>query len=80
MPDLTKDQWRMLLNLASRDGTGPERPYVNDDGRTLMRLGMIELVDPPRTSGRSKPLPFCRLMGAGYAALSEHFAALAAEH
>ncbi len=79
MPDLDSHQWRMLMNLATGDGIGPDRPYTNDDGRTLMRLGLIELVDPPQMSGRSKGLPYAHLLGAGYVALSERFAFLATQ-
>lgn len=65
MSDLTEPQKQMLRNLVRMGGRGADSPFRNDDGRALMRTGLIELIDPPQIPGRAKGLPYCVLTPAG---------------
>ena len=63
---LSDDQF--LVNMLNAGGTWPDRPIAHtEQGRRLMRKGLIELVkpDPDDYPGMAVPLPYAALTIAG---------------
>lgn len=70
---MTDAELQILQNLVHNSGWLPSRPVLNKpESVYMMRIGWIEAIDPPRTPGRSKSLPYVVITDAGRAALAAY--------
>ncbi len=70
---MTQEEQQILKNLVSHGGWLPDRPVLSQpEAAGMMRAGWIEAIDPPRTPGRSKLLPYVIITDAGREALASH--------
>lgn len=67
---LSEAQVEWLRRIA-RTGTWPDTPFLRDseNAAPLMRLGLVEAIDPPAFPGRAKGLPYVIITPAGRRAL-----------
>lgn len=67
---LTKAQHEWLKRIAVT-GTWPSRPFLRDteNALPLMRMGLVEAIEPDAEPGRARPLAYAAITPAGREAL-----------